>query len=60
MPEALKVGDVVRLKSGGPVMTVSATAMNGRQLICAWFVGEENKSAAFSSEALVAAELPSK
>jgi uncharacterized protein YodC (DUF2158 family) len=31
-----KVGDVVRLKSGGPVMTVAAFRLNG-DVVCRWF-----------------------
>jgi uncharacterized protein YodC (DUF2158 family) len=31
-----KVGDTVRLKSGGPVMTVAAFRLNG-DVVCRWF-----------------------
>lgn len=49
-----KVGDVVYLKSGGPAMTVNAIApsMIAKALACVWFVGNENKSATYSPDAL--------
>lgn len=41
MAEEFKAGDVVKLKSGGPVMTVTQAgtqAMTGRNLVwCTWF-----------------------
>jgi len=45
-----KVGDVVRLKSGGPAMTVTS-AKEGR-VFCAWFEGTKNDSAFFPEAAL--------
>ena len=44
MSEALKPGDTVQLKSGGPVMTVQSEAAEG-YLVCAWFnsSGEHKK-----------------
>ncbi|RAZ84099.1 DUF2158 domain-containing protein [Mesorhizobium hawassense] len=36
MPNSFKTGDVVRLKSGGPQMTVSDGAASGMYL-CHWF-----------------------
>lgn len=49
-----KVGDVVRLKSGGPAMTVTGTSDTG-WVICHWFVDEKSKaeSGSFPPEALV-------
>lgn len=42
------VGDVVRLKSGGPAMTVSEVVVqNPIIVICMWFSGSEIKSAGF-------------
>ncbi|MDG4855932.1 MAG: DUF2158 domain-containing protein [Mesorhizobium sp.] len=36
MPNTFKTGDIVRLKSGGPEMTVSDGAASGTYL-CHWF-----------------------
>lgn len=46
----LKVGDLVKLKSSGPTMTIQSIGNNNAH--CAWFVGDENKSAVFSLESL--------
>lgn len=35
MVDTIKAGDLVRLKSGGPVMTVDTVTTNGA--ICKWF-----------------------
>lgn len=51
MPDEIKVGDVVKLKSGGPDMTVEEIAKSGMTgtgplaAWCAWFdsKGEEKK-----------------
>ena len=49
----LEIGDTVRLKSGGPRMTVmSFTGATGKSALCAWFVGDENKQNVFSIDAL--------
>jgi uncharacterized protein YodC (DUF2158 family) len=45
-----KVGDTVRLKSGGPRMTV--TKMDERLVQCEWFEGTKSGSAAFPPAAL--------
>lgn len=45
-----KMGDVVQLNSGGPLMTVSET--NGNDVHCRWFIGNEEKSSSFPSEML--------
>lgn len=37
----LKVGDVVRLKSGGPKMTIYSIIDNG--CYCTWFDANDNK-----------------
>ena len=42
----MKVGDTVRLKSGGPLMTVSSL-LESNEIMCTWFNGDELKSAAF-------------
>jgi uncharacterized protein YodC (DUF2158 family) len=43
--EAFKVGDKVKLKSGGPVMTVESIS-NGN-VTCVWFAGSDAKYQAF-------------
>ena len=60
MADLFKKGDVVRLKSGGPAMTVSHspgdTDEHGDQLFakyhCVWFIEETRKSAAFEEHLL--------
>lgn len=53
----LKPGDLVKLKSGGPVMTFgSLTGAVGQETRCFWFVGQELKSALFPVHALEQAE----
>jgi uncharacterized protein YodC (DUF2158 family) len=52
-----KPGDVVRLKSGGPKMTVRKKSHNqineAEPLVtCVWFVNEEIREASFSPENL--------
>jgi uncharacterized protein YodC (DUF2158 family) len=44
-----KVGDVVRLKSGGPPMTV---AIPGEDIYCHWFLGSQQQHGSFPPEAL--------
>ena len=46
----LKVGDVVRLKSGGPVMTVAK--MGDGYVICQWFDEKKMRRANFPPDAL--------
>lgn len=50
----LKAGDVVKLKSGGPKMTVESTASNPAGVLCTWFDKAEKKSSCFQPEALEA------
>jgi uncharacterized protein YodC (DUF2158 family) len=50
--ERFKVGDVVRLKSGGPDMTVTGVAIGG-DLICRWFEGDTARIDTFPSGALI-------
>jgi len=40
--QELKIGDVVKLKSGGPKMTVKYIEKDG-QIYCQWFAGEYDK-----------------
>ena len=58
MPQ-LKIGDVVQLKSGGPVMTVDSEGADGH-LVCQWFEGSDVKKATFPIASLQAAEAPPK
>lgn len=53
-----KIGDVVRLKSGGPPMTVTYVSEEyGRKLSCRWFVqGHEVRQDQFPPEALTYAD----
>jgi uncharacterized protein YodC (DUF2158 family) len=51
-----RIGDTVRLKSGGPTMTVtSVLPLGGSRLFeCAWFEGEKAHSERFPAGALEA------
>lgn len=49
-----KRGDLVRLKSGGPVMTVASEV--GGSVEAVWFVGAEHRSALFNESMLHFAE----
>lgn len=62
---ALKLGDLVVLKSGGPVMTVDAintdifddSKFTG--VVCVWFVGDKLERVRFDYRAVEPASLPS-
>jgi len=41
--QELKIGDTVRLKSGGPKMTVAKLEDKYGQIYCVWFAGEYDK-----------------
>jgi len=47
----LKVGDLVVLKSGGPVMAVNHDSGDGI-FVCTWFSGKKNESARFHEDTL--------
>lgn len=49
--ERVKSGDIVRLKSGGPAMTVQSEMSDGT-LLCQWFVGQKVESAYFKEAQL--------
>jgi uncharacterized protein YodC (DUF2158 family) len=52
-----KVGDTVRLKSGGPLMTIESIAPypgGGLRAFCVWFEKNEQKRGNFPPEALEA------
>ena len=50
--EKLKEGDLVQLKSGGPVMTVVNPGGFSGWPVCNWFEGDTVKSGSFPPEAL--------
>jgi uncharacterized protein YodC (DUF2158 family) len=54
---AFQIGDTVRLKSGGPLMTVdNIDAGEGPEVVitCIWFEAAENKERKFKTSTLVA------
>ena len=48
------IGDTVVLKSGGPVMTVTAIDNEGLVVWCTWFDGNDEKEESFPADALEA------
>ena len=52
--DGFKVGDIVRLKSGGPAMTVQEVLGESR-FRCQWFGGRKLESGVFPIQSLVAA-----
>lgn len=48
-----KVGDLVQLKAGGPVMVVNNVPSPGN-VWCVWFAGKKHEKALFASETLQA------
>lgn len=50
-------GDVVRVKSGGPAMTVAGEDSIG-MVICEWFDGKNQKSGTFNAAVLQKFEPP--
>lgn len=56
MADEFETGDVVRLKSGGPKMTVHGEKHRSSQVICVWFDGTERKSGSFSPKTLKKAD----
>jgi uncharacterized protein YodC (DUF2158 family) len=53
-----KTGDIVRLKSGGPDMTVSQRAINPDTIHCQWFSGKKLEAGIFKLESLTAVTTP--
>ena len=63
MKDTFKVGDLVELKSGGPVMTVQAVPdVPGISTFysCQWFSGKKLESGAFPPESLNPSEAKAK
>ena len=54
----LKVGDIVQLKSGGPIMTVTDVGSDygsvGISVWCVWFVGAKQEKGSFPAAAVKA------
>lgn len=62
MEPKFKPGDLVVLKSGGPVMTVGSLSTDiadqfGGSYYCSWFAGAKDNHRSFPEAALKAAEL---
>ncbi len=57
---AFQVGDTVRLKSGGPLMTITEMGRRASKpsIGCTWFDGAKKCEGDFPAEALEAAEKP--
>ena len=51
--DQLKAGDLVQLKSGGPVMTIRYKVTDSRTVFCCWFVDNEVKDTVFDKNAVV-------
>ena len=49
---SFKAGDVVRLKSGGPLMTVEAASASPGAWICVWFDGQKQTRSSFAAATL--------
>ena len=63
MGEAFKSGDVVQLKSGGPLMTVVGSDYDkGQSVMCVWFVTQtgtwERREGLFPVNGVVARSQP--
>jgi uncharacterized protein YodC (DUF2158 family) len=54
---ALKSGDVVQLKSGGPLMTVRVV-FSEHEILCEWFDGPNRKEGKFEGSVLTVAAQP--
>ena len=53
LDEKLKVGDLVRLKSGGPVMTVRDVNALDNHYWCQWFAGKKLELGNFPGDSLI-------
>ncbi len=52
---AVKEGDVVKLKSGGPDMTIMSLGHSG-SYCCIWFSGDRRNEGYFGAESIVKVE----
>ena len=57
MSDAIKAGDRVRLKSGGPELTVKNMSDDGKFARCQWFAGNTVEEKSFSVIVLEKVEL---
>lgn len=51
-----KAGELVKLVSGGPVMTVTRTSPRPGEVVCQWFAGKKLESGSFAQSSLAAAD----
>ncbi|MNG36828.1 hypothetical protein D3C84_1239860 [compost metagenome] len=54
--DAFNVGDIVKLKSGGPDMTVQVVPDKGDTYRCQWFAGKKLEFGFFQFESLKSVE----
>ncbi len=52
MSEKFKKGDIVRLKSGGPKMTIDGVDQISKTVHATWFAGSKHQRAHFSFESI--------
>jgi len=52
MADSFKPGDVVRLKSGGPAMTITGKAPRTGGWVVVWFSGDKTQTDAFPNDLL--------
>ncbi|EML9023519.1 TPA: YodC family protein [Klebsiella pneumoniae] len=53
MSDDFKTGDIVKLKSGGPDMTIKLfAATQGNSFLCQWFAGKKLEQGYFKPESL--------
>ena len=55
MSRSFKIGDLVRIKSGGPMMEVTEVGENqdGKPIVtCAWFDGDKREMGTFPAAAV--------
>ncbi|CAM7039466.1 YodC family protein [Enterobacter roggenkampii] len=54
MSDEFKTGDIVKLKSGGPDMTIKAfLTSQGNSFLCQWFAGKKLGKVRISGEILL-------
>ena len=53
--ESFQVADIVKLKSGGPPMTIESVNGADGKVYCVWFVEGEIQAALFTPETLIRA-----